>query len=640
VFLKNIKTGGKTMNLTYDEGVGLIKQCWLDNGHVINFGKMAAINSLRRHLEQNNLSYSHDEALNWLNLNRESWDNQTFFRMRRAVYEFNEVMTLGKITGNYKYYETSFDRLPECWQTILIEYKEDLLTRLKPRATRDQIIHCTSFATFLVNNDIYDPEEITVPVISKYHEYAESIGDKYICIYSVRYFLQFLANQGFIPKHRSYSLTAPVQAKAAGFALKNISVATISEINAKESELRLSAETFLERCQELIKSLEETYRFDPAALRSNYLAYFQMFYVFASELNLDYTPAVAAYWLKSMDAFSSDFRVGPMKYRCFHVLETFIECGQTFIPKIPPVTAPTGMEVSLLVWSRGLLEEYLSAREKEGLSANTISHHKSAGISFLLYLQSQGLTSISEVTPQLIKVYNISTAQKSSNKKNNYAYSIRQFLQYLFEKKYTEQNLVRSLPSQYGKSRKIVDILSDDEIQRIYTYRNNAHTPLELRDSAILMIGLLMGLRGIDVINLRFSNIDWKHQTIAITQQKTYRPLILPMPVPVGNSIFQYLKYGRPNSPSDHIFLSQRAPYGNADRSACNTAMERVFNGEKHSFHILRRTFATRLLSAGIGTDTIKDSLGHSTIDTVNRYLSVDEEGIRSCCLPIKRTVK
>jgi integrase len=112
------------------------------------------------------------------------------------------------------------------------------------------------------------------------------------------------------------------------------------------------------------------------------------------------------------------------------------------------------------------------------------------------------------------------------------------------------------------------------------------------------------------------------------------------MPVPVGNSIFQYLKYGRPNSPSDHIFLSQRAPYGNADRSACNTAMERVFNGEKHSFHILRRTFATRLLSAGIGTDTIKDSLGHSTIDTVNRYLSVDEEGIRSCCLPIKRTVK
>lgn len=628
------------MNLTYNEGVVLIKRCWLDDGHAINFGKMVAINSLRRHLEQNNLSYSHDEALNWLSLNIESWDNQTFFKMRRAVYEFNDVMTHGKITGDYKYYETPFDRLPECWQTILLEYKEDLLTRRKRRATRDQIIHCTSFATFLVSNDIYDPAEITVLVVSKYHEYAESIGDKYICIYSVRYFLQFLANQGFIPKHRSYSLTAPVQAKAAGFALKNISIATISEINAKESELWLSVETFLERCHELIKYLEETYHFAPTALRSNYLAYFQMFYVFASELNLHYTPAVVDYWLKAMDAFSSDFRVGPMQYRCFHVLQTFIECGKTFIPNIPPVTAHPGMEASLLVWARDLLQEFLSAKGKEGLSANTISHHKSAGISFLLYLQSQGITSFSELTPQLVKVYNISTAQKSSNKKNNYAYSIRQFLQYLFEKKYTEQNLVRSLPSQYGKSRKIVDILSDDEIQSIYTYRNNARTPLELRDSAILIIGLFMGLRGIDVINLRFSNIDWKHQSIAITQQKTYRPLILPMPVPVGNSIFQYLKYGRQNSASDHIFLSHRAPYGNADRSACIAAMERVFNGEKHSFHILRRTFATRLLSAGIGTDTIRDSLGHSTIDTVNRYLSVDEEGIRSCCLPLKRTVK
>lgn len=38
------------MKLTYDEGVILIKKCWIDNGHVINVGKMAAINSLRRNL--------------------------------------------------------------------------------------------------------------------------------------------------------------------------------------------------------------------------------------------------------------------------------------------------------------------------------------------------------------------------------------------------------------------------------------------------------------------------------------------------------------------------------------------------------------------------------------------------------------
>ena len=45
--------------------------------------------------------------------------------------------------------------------------------------------------------------------------------------------------------------------------------------------------------------------------------------------------AVVEYWLKSMDAFSSDSRVGPMQYRCFHVLETFIDGGKTFIPNIP-----------------------------------------------------------------------------------------------------------------------------------------------------------------------------------------------------------------------------------------------------------------------------------------------------------------
>ena len=204
---------------------------------------------------------------------------------------------------------------------------------------------------------------------------------------------------------------------------------------------------------------------------------------------------------------------------------------------------------------------------------------------------------------------------------------------------YVTQDLSRALPTQSNQQRKIVNVLSDEEIQMIYAFRDNAATPLQLRDSAILMLGLLMGLRRIDVVNLRFSNIDWKAQTISITQQKTYRPLVLPMPISVGNSLYKYIKNGRPrmSDEDDFIFLSMAAPFKKADPSACGIAVKHALNNTTGSFHILRRTFASRLLAAGTKTDTIKDSLGHSTMDTVNRYLSVDEEMLRSCCLPLER---
>ena len=101
-----------------------------------------------------------------------------------------------------------------------------------------------------------------------------------------------------------------------------------------------------------------------------------------------------------------------------------------------------------------------------------------------------------------VKEYCTWVSEKAVNHKNNYSYDLRVFLTYCFEKSYTIQDLSRALPAQSNQQRKIVKVLSDEEIQMIYDYRDNAATPLQLRDSAILMLGLLMGLRRIDVVNL------------------------------------------------------------------------------------------------------------------------------------------
>ena len=57
---------------------------------------------------------------------------------------------------------------------------------------------------------------------------------------------------------------------------------------------------------------------------------------------------------------------------------------------------------------------------------------------------------------------------------------------------------------------KIVDVLTPEQISRIESFRETHHSPIELRDIAIVLLGLKMGFRASDVTHLCFSNIDWK----------------------------------------------------------------------------------------------------------------------------------
>lgn len=66
------------------------------------------------------------------------------------------------------------------------------------------------------------------------------------------------------------------------------------------------------------------------------------------------------------------------------------------------------------------------------------------------------------------------------------------------------------------------------------------------RDYAILMLAKKTGLRSIDIVNLQFSNIDWRNNRINIIQKKTAKSLALPLDIEVGNAIAEYILHGRP----------------------------------------------------------------------------------------------
>lgn len=114
------------------------------------------------------------------------------------------------------------------------------------------------------------------------------------------------------------------------------------------------------------------------------------------------------------------------------------------------------------------------------------------------------------------------------------------------------------------------------------------------------------------------------------------------MPVIVGNSIYVYLKDGRPKTESEYIFIRHKAPYSKLTAKKCTIALHDMLPERKSviggGFHVLRRTFATLLLRGNANIETVIDALGHQDNTTVMKYLSLDEERIKSCALSLKAT--
>ena len=125
-------------------------------------------------------------------------------------------------------------------------------------------------------------------------------------------------------------------------------------------------------------------------------------------------------------------------------------------------------------------------------------------------------------------------------------------------------------------------------------------------------------MRASDISKLEFKNILWASNIINFKQHKTGETVELP--VDVGESIIDYIKYARPTSESKTVFLE--GVYPNLPISS--KAVQRIANrtilksgvnvgDRKHGFHSLRHTMASLLLENKTPLTVISELLGHTT---------------------------
>jgi integrase len=166
--------------------------------------------------------------------------------------------------------------------------------------------------------------------------------------------------------------------------------------------------------------------------------------------------------------------------------------------------------------------------------------------------------------------------------------------------------------------------------------------PCGKRDYAIILMITRLGLRGIDLKRLRFTDLDWPGNRLSVVQAKTGRRVQLPLLKDVGWAIIDYIRHGRPRSDCPQVFLRHTAPiapFSDQDHLhqilAKHARAAHVPVGEKrrHGMHSLRHTLATRLMEDGTPVEQIADILGHQTVTATGAYLKSSLGLLAQCAL-------
>jgi len=124
-------------------------------------------------------------------------------------------------------------------------------------------------------------------------------------------------------------------------------------------------------------------------------------------------------------------------------------------------------------------------------------------------------------------------------------------------------------------------------------------------------------------------------------QQKTGNPVTVPLPALVVTMLATYVLEERPEATDDHVFLRSIAPHTRlADHASMYTVIDKTFRkagviGVKAGTQLLRHNAASNMLQAAVALPTIAAVLGHASSESTNVYLSVDDERLLHCVLPV-----
>ena len=268
--------------------------------------------------------------------------------------------------------------------------------------------------------------------------------------------------------------------------------------------------------------------------------------------------------------------------------------------------------------------DYLLLEKK--YSAHTIKSYKKDLESFGEFILNQYQTdSIDQVNYQQIRNWIVSLVESgiSNRSINRKTSSLNSYYKFLLKIDAIASNPLTKHKAL--KTNKKVQIPFSEQEMKLVLEKLSLETDFEgLRNKLIVELFYATGIRRIELIQIKLSDIDLHNKTLKVLGKRNkerYMPLINIVIDSLNSYMIERnsLKFIRDK---EFLFLTNKGAkiYETLVYRIINDYFSNVSSKVKRSPHILRHSFATHLLSQGANLNAVKELLGHSSLAATQVY--------------------
>ena len=271
--------------------------------------------------------------------------------------------------------------------------------------------------------------------------------------------------------------------------------------------------------------------------------------------------------------------------------------------------------------------EYLSVIKKN--SPNTIINYHSDILEFSEYIQNNILNITKEKVYDYLKhLYDMNITKSSIARKLS---ALRSFYNYLLKKEYISVNYFSTLKNP-KKDINLPKFVKEEDIDKMFQIPDT-RTWIGKRNIAIIRMLYATGLRVSELVNIKLNEINIEDRTIKVLGKGSKERIVV-FGYHAKEAIIDYINNGRYQVDihnNEYLFLNKDGEKLSSRyvRKIIDDIIIKSSITMHVSPHMLRHTFATGMLNNGADLVSVKDLLGHESLNTTSIYTHVSDERIK-----------
>ncbi|AIO18827.1 Tyrosine recombinase XerC [Candidatus Izimaplasma bacterium HR1] len=247
------------------------------------------------------------------------------------------------------------------------------------------------------------------------------------------------------------------------------------------------------------------------------------------------------------------------------------------------------------------------------------------------YLDSRKIYMTKDIT--LSVMYDFIELQKlkgiSNNTINKRIGLLKQCLNFSVRNNFISDNPIQGITMLRVRKRETITIPRYIILDILYYLDHLKPTPLNLRNKAIVYLLLDTGMRLSELVHLKIENLNLSENTINLTYTKTSEDRTVFISQKTSEILEEYLKLlNRKYGLLIIEFRTEGKIYPRYVNHLLSDIAKTLNINQSISPHKWRHTYATMCLQNGANLEFVRKTLGHSNLQTTQKYLHLERENL------------